>query len=430
MTTKRAFPVAAAMHRIAFLATLAALASSTARAQASAFSPSIAATPAVRDALAWLDRNFPEQVNEWIRITEIPGTSRHEQARAEYVRAVMGREGLEVTTDSIGNVIGRRRGIGGGPTIVFAAHMDTVHPLDTDVKVGRSANADTMRAPGIFDNSASVANMLATIRAMNRASLRTRGDVIFIATVQEELGLYGMNYWLDHNPRPDLLVALDGGLGPVNYGALGIYWSRYSFHGEGSHTNTSAGKPHPARALADAIRSIYEIRVAPGRAVYNVGMLAGGKIFNAIPEDVSFTMDLRSVDPALIDSLDREIDARVERAARMHRVSWKREIINKAPAGGTTEMLKERRSHPLVVSAVDIYRWLGVPLDSVPARATGSTDSNAAVVRGIPSISIGRSYGGNQHTLLEWAHAPSALPATRAILLLAISMAGLVTTGA
>ena len=42
--------------------------------------------------------------------------------------------------------------------------------------------------------------MLATIRAMNRAGVRTQGDVIFVATVQEELGLVGMNYWLDHHP--------------------------------------------------------------------------------------------------------------------------------------------------------------------------------------------------------------------------------------
>jgi hypothetical protein len=51
--------------------------------------------------------------------------------------------------------------------------------------------------------------------------------------------------------------------------------------------------------------------------------------------------------------------------------------------------------------------------------ATGSTDANVGVVRKIPSISIGRSYGGNQHTLTEWADWPSALPATKMVLLLA-----------
>jgi acetylornithine deacetylase/succinyl-diaminopimelate desuccinylase-like protein len=237
-----------------------------------------------------------------------------------------------------------------------------------------------------------------------------------------------MDYWLEKNPRrADLVIALDGGLGSVSYGALGIYWTRYYFRGAGSHTNTSAGKPHPARALAQAVQSIYEIRIPEGRggAVYNVGMLAGGKIFNAIPEEVSFTMDLRSVNPTLLDSLNAEIDARVARAAEAHRVEWSKEVVQRNQAGGTEDMLRDRRAHPLVQTAVDIHQYLGI---NSPAQPTGSTDSNVAVTRGIPSIAVGRSRGGDQHTLSEWAETDSALPATKMILLLALSMAGLRVT--
>ena len=61
----------------------------------------------------------------------MPGKSGHEQQRAAYVRAEMEKSGLNVTSDSIGNVTGVRKGTGGGPTIVFAAHMDIVHSLET-----------------------------------------------------------------------------------------------------------------------------------------------------------------------------------------------------------------------------------------------------------------------------------------------------------
>ena len=386
------------------------------------FSEAVTRVPAVRDALTWIEENFPAQVEEWIRITEIPGTSRHEQARAAYVKAQLEAEGLEVTIDSIGNVVARRRGTGGGQTIVFAAHLDTVHPLDTDVTVRRDGGI--LRAPGIFDNSASVANMLAVARALNRASVRTHGDIVFIGTAQEELGLFGMDYWLETNQDEEYaLVALDGGLPSVNYGALGIYWTRYFFRGAGSHTNTSADKPHPARALADAVRAIYEIEIPQGTggAVYNVGMLDGGKIFNAIPEEVSFTVDLRSVNPALLDSLDREITARVEAAARAHGVEWAKEEATRNRAGGTPEMLEGARRHPLVQTALDAHAFVGIESRALP---TGSTDSNAGVVRGVPSISIGRTRGGDQHTLSEWAEIEPALPATKIVLLLAVSMAG------
>jgi tripeptide aminopeptidase len=379
--------------------------------------------PAVRDALAWLDTDFPRHVEEWIRITEIPAKSEFEQERGAYVRAQFEALGLTVTVDSIGNVIARRPGTGDGETVVFAAHIDTVHPQDTDVTVTRDGSV--MRAPGIFDNSASVANMLAMARALDAADVRTRGDIIFIGTVQEELGLVGMNYWLRTNPDvADILVALDGGLPSVNYGALGIYWSRYHFTGEGSHTNTSAGKPHPIRALADAVRSIYEIRIPEGRggAVYNLGMLDGGKVFNAIPQDVSFTVDLRSVNPALLDSLDGEITRRVAAAAATHGVGWSRDTVQQLPAGGTPDMLRDRREHPLIQTALDAHTFVGIDSRAVPS---GSTDSNAGVVRGIPSISIGRTTGGDQHTLSEWADIDPALPATKVALLIGVAMAGL-----
>lgn len=386
--------------------------------------------PAVAQALTWLEQNFPSQVEEWTRIAEMQGKSEHEAERGRYVRAAMEREGLSVTVDSIGNVIGVRKGRGGGPSVVFAAHLDIVHPLGTDLRVRR--NGDTLHAPGIFDNSASVANMLAVIRALNAAKIESQGDLIFIGTAQEELGLRGMTYWLAHNPKPGLVIAMDGGLGPINYGALGIYWTKYFYRGAGSHTNTSAGKPHPARAVAAAIQRIYEIPIPPGQggAVYNVGQVHGGAIFNGIPEEVWFSVDLRSVNPILLDSLDREIDRRARQAAEQEKVAFAKEIVNKERAGGTEEMLRDRRAHPLVQTAVDIQAWLGVRTAGRDALATGSTDSNAAVVRGIPSIAIGRSYGGDQHTLREWAHWPSALLGAKLTLLLAVTMGGASGVGA
>ncbi|HEX9937544.1 MAG TPA: M20/M25/M40 family metallo-hydrolase [Longimicrobium sp.] len=381
-----------------------------------------ATRPAVRDALRWIESNFPAQVQEWIRITQIPAPSTQEQRRAAYIAEQMRAEGLEVSTDSIGNVTGRRKGSGGGPTIVFAGHMDTVHPIDTDVTV--RVDGGTLRAPGVFDDSAALADLLAVIRALNRANVRTRGDLVFVGTTQEELGLRGMDWWLAHNPRPDMLVAVDGGLGPVNYGALGIYWTRYHFTGEGSHTNSSTGKPHPARAMADAIRSIYELRIPEGRggAVYNVGMMGGGKIFNAIPQDVWFTMDLRSVNPVLLDSLDTEIGQRVAAAAQANRVASTTERVQRLRAAGTADMLRDRRAHPLVQTALDVHAFLGIPAS---AEASGSTDANTGVTRGIPAIAVGRGRGGDQHTLSEWADRDSALPATKMLLLLAVSLAGL-----
>ncbi|MBM3379303.1 MAG: M20/M25/M40 family metallo-hydrolase [Betaproteobacteria bacterium] len=387
-----------------------------------AWDPMLLKRPDVRAALQHLEQKFPQQVDEWIRIAQMLGKSTQEEVRGAYVQSQMIRAGLHVSIDSIGNITGVRKGTGGGPTIVFAAHMDIVHASETNLTVDR--DGDTLRAPGIFDNSASVANMLAAIRALNAAKVITKGDLVFVATVQEELGLRGMQYWFDHNLKPDLLVAMDGGLGPINYGALGIYWTRYRFTSDGSHTLQSRGKPTPVLAMADAVLRIYELQppALPNGAVINVGQVHGGAIFNGIPQDLYFTVDLRSSDPVLLDSLDRQIETIVRAAAYRARVGLKIETEQKNRAGGTERMLALARRHPLVQTAIDIQQHLGVRIGMPGAQqalATGSTDANIGVVAGVPSIAIGRSYGGDQHTLNEWAHWPSALEATKLMLLLA-----------
>ncbi len=394
---------------------------------ASRFTPGLTAHPAVRDALAHVAAHFPAQVEEWIRLTGMAAPSGEEHRRAAYVRDRLAALGLAASSDSLGNLWTVLAGTGAGPRVVLAAHLDTVHPVEADLTVRRADS--TLHAPGVFDNTASVAALLALARAWQDARLRTRGDVVLLWTVQEEVGLRGMAYWLDRN-RADLLVAVDGGLGPVQYGALGIYWSRMVFSGPGAHTNTSRGKPHPARAAARCILDIYQIPLpepdAPVSAVYNVGMMRGGKIVNAIPEEVSFTVDLRTVDPVLLDRLDATLVATCAAAAAAESVTFRREVLLRNAAGGTPDQLAARRGHFLVTTAVDVLRHLGWSFGSGPeAVATGSTDANIGVVRGLPAIAVGRARGGDQHTLREWADVPSARLATQQLVLLAAALATL-----
>ena len=386
---------------------------------------------AVQEALAYIDRNFAQQIEEWIRLTEIPAPSGHEAARAVHVRAELEKLGLRATTDSMGNVTARRAGAGGGPTLVFAAHMDTVFPVGTDITVKRGPDG-TFHAPGVFDNTASVINMLQAVRAMEAAKLRTRGDLIFVATVQEEIGLKGMYHWMAQNKGvADMVVALDSGLGPVNYGALGIYWSRMKFMAPGAHTNNSRGQPSPVRAAAQCITDIYTVPLppadAPVSAVYNVGgLMTAGNVVNAIPSEVTFSVDLRTVDAELLLSLDAAIVAKCEAAAAAHKVGFTREWIQRSEAGGRPEQLTDRRAHPLVQTAIDVLRYLGVELPmGREAVASGSTDANVGVVQGIPSIAVGRARGGDQHTLQEWSDIESAKIGTKQIILLASALAEL-----
>lgn len=388
----------------------------------SSWDPALMQRADVKAAMAHLEQQFPTQVEEWIALTEIPAKSGQEQQRGAYVKAVFEKEGLsDIRVDSIGNVTGVRKGTGGGPTIVIAAHMDVVFANDISRKVRRSG--DTLFAPGVGDNTSNVANMLATLRTMNAVKFRHKGDIVFVGSTQEELGLKGFTWWLDHNPRPDLLIVPDGSYGSVAYGALGIYWTKYVFTSPGAHTLASRGTPTPVRAVAEAIDKLYQLQfpALPDGAVMNIGQVHGGAIFNAVPQELYFTVDLRSPDPVLLDSLDRTITRITREVAERQKVGVRVEVDQKNQAGGTAKQLEGARAHPLVQTAVDINRFLGMTPGMPGAEeavATGATDANPGVVRKIPAIAIGGSKSSGAHQLSEFALASTALPSTKLLYLL------------
>ncbi|MEN9509713.1 MAG: hypothetical protein RLZZ621_2276 [Gemmatimonadota bacterium] len=405
---------------VALLATTAA--AQKAPSYPTSWDPKIMQRADIKNAMQHLEQQFPKQVEEWIALTEMPGKSGQETVRGAFVKSVFEQEGLtNIRVDSIGNVTGVRKGTGGGPTIVIAAHMDVVFPNETPKKVRRSG--DTLYAPGVGDNTASVANMLATLRAMNVAKFTHKGDIIFVGSTQEELGLKGFTYWLDHNPKPDLLIVPDGAYGSIAYGALGIYWTKYVFTSPGAHTLASRGRPTPVRAVAEAIDRLYQLQfpALPDGAVMNIGQVHGGNIFNAVPQELYFTVDLRSPDPILLDSLDQTITRIVKEVADKQKVGLRVEIDQKNQAGGTAKQLEGARAHPLVQTAVDLNRFLGTSPGMPGAEeavATGATDANPGVVRKIPAIAIGGSKANGAHQLSEFAIASSALPSTKLLYLL------------
>ena len=388
----------------------------------SSWDPALMQRADVKAAMAHLEQQFPTQVEEWIALTEIPAKSGLEQQRGAYVKAVFEKEGLtDIRVDSIGNVTGVRKGTGGGPTIVIAAHMDVVFANDISRKVRRSG--DTLFAPGVRDNTSNGANMLATLRTMNAVKFRHKGDIVFVGSTQEEFGLKGFTWWLDHNPRPDLLIVPDGSYGSVAYGALGIYWTKYVFTSPGAHTLASRGTPTPVRAVAEAIDKLYQLQfpALPDGAVMNIGQVHGGAIFNAVPQELYFTVDLRSPDPVLLDSLDRTITRITREVAERQKVGLRVEVDQKNQAGGTAKQLEGARAHPLVQTAVDINRFLGMTPGMPGAEeavATGATDANPGVVRKIPAIALGGSKSSGAHQLREFALASTALPSTKLLYLL------------
>jgi tripeptide aminopeptidase len=394
------------------------------------FRPAILQEPAIAKALQSVDERSSAIVDEWIHLVEIPAPSGKEQARAQYIRAEMEKLGLsDIRVDDMFNVSGVRKGTGGGPSVVFAAHTDTVFPDGTPIKVLREG--DTLTAPGVGDDTSNLMATLEMFRALNRGGVRTKGDLIFLASVQEELGLLGAKHWLESSGyKPDMFIAVDLAANQVWYGALRITQYKFFYTSPGAHTMESRGGPSPAKAVARAINALYEIPlppVAPGLdtfklPVINVGMIGGGTVVNAVPREAWFTVDLRSLDSATQDRLATAVVSAVKQVGENEGVGFRMETKMSTDYSKARPQA-ERLNLPVVqtaLAAVNFFRKAGTP-EIAPADV-GSTDANNAVAMGIPAVAVGAVMEHLPHRLEEFAETSSIVPGTKSLIALAVSL--------
>jgi len=416
--------------RIPRLAIVVLLIAAPGGAQTNWFQPALLERPDVKKALQSVDERSSAIVDEWIRLVEIPAPSRKEQARAQYIRAEMEKLGLsDIRVDDTSNVSGVRKGTGGGPTVVFAAHMDTVFPDGTDLSVKREG--DILRAPGIGDDTSNLMAVLEMFRALNRGNVQTKGDLIFLASVQEEVGLLGAKHWLESSGyKPDMFVAVDVGANQVWYGALRITQYKFFYTSPGAHTMESRGGPSPAKAVAKAIDAVYAVPLPPiaegldtfKLPVANVGMLGGGTVVNAVPREAWFTVDLRSLDTPTQRQLEQAVETAARRTAEEGGVGFRMEKTALLDFGNARPK-EERLNHPLVQTALAVsnhFRKPGTPA-IVPADV-GSTDANNAIAMGIPAVAIGATLEHSAHRLEETAEASSIVPGVKSLVALAVAL--------
>lgn len=402
----------------------------SAPAQTGLFQPSLLERPDVKKAIDSIDGRAAAIVGEWIRLVEIPSPSKKEQARARYIKTEMESLGLaDVRVDDMSNVSGVRKGTGGGPTAVFCAHLDTVFPEGTDVTVKREG--DILRAPGIGDDASNVMAVLEMFRALDRGGVKTKGDLVFLASVQEELGLLGAKHWLETSGyRPDAFIAVDIASNEVWYGALRVTQYKFFYTSPGAHTLESRGLPSPAKALAAGIQAVSDIPlppVVPGLDTFklpvaNIGMVNGGTVFNAVPREAWFAVDLRSLDTPTQAKLERAVEAAARHAAEQERVGFRMEK-NAFLDYSKARPKEERLNSPLVQTALAVsnhFRKPGTPA-IVPADI-GSTDANDAIAMGIPAVAIGATLEHSPHQLEETAEAGSIVPGVKSLIALAVSL--------
>ncbi len=338
-------------------------------------------------------------------ICETPAPTFSEAARGELVARLLQAMELTPHTDAVGNVTAEVPG-GSGPRILIAAHLDTVFAADIDVRV--RTVGERLAAPGIGDNSASLAVALFYLRALLRGVYTGYPRLTFAATVGEEgLGnLRGIRALMAARAHDfDAVVALDGHLGALISASVGSKRFEVTFNARGGHSWGDFPSPSATHALGEGVVTLARLPLSEQpRSSYNVGQVWGGTGVNAIAETAGFNLDLRSTDAGVLERLAQDAHRRLHKVADKHGVRLETRLVGDRPTAFVPNegLVRAARAALLEVS--------------VRARlAASSTDANAAMASGLPAIAFGVYRGGDAHRLSEWLEPASLITGVTAL---------------
>lgn len=369
----------------------------------------IAESARFQTAQATLKSQFDQYVAELIHLTEIPAPPFKESARAEAFAEMLRELGLsEVAIDAEGNVLALRPGTDPeAPLVVVSAHLDTVFPEGTDVKVRREGIR--LHAPGIQDDSRGLANLLAYIRALDAAGIQTRRPILFVGTVGEEgLGdLRGVRYLLTEGSYKDRIgtfFSIDSSNpARVVHAAVGSKRYHAVFSGPGGHSYGAYGIVNPMAAMSAAVTELYKIETpTEPKTTYSASVTGGGTSINSIPSEVWMDFDMRSRDAAELARLEERFltilqkavaNENAARSTANGKITVDPQPVGDRPAGATP------LDSTLVQNVAAAIRTMGYE----PDFHASSTDSNIPMSLGIPAVTVGSGgESGRTHSTEEW----------------------------
>jgi acetylornithine deacetylase/succinyl-diaminopimelate desuccinylase-like protein len=386
----------------------------------------VADRPPVAAALDRVGRGEATAVSTLIRLATIVSPSGGERQRALEVARVMRAAGLSsVAVDSVPNVTG---GIPGrsGRALVFVTVLDDL-PIIAGFQRRTRAHRSADRVVGpATELQAPVAAMLLAAEALAAARVKPEHDLVFAAVAREETGLQGMEaLYRRLGPRAVGFVELMGdGREIFDQAGGAIVWWRVVARGPEGHTMEVA-LPNVNQAIGRAVDRIFALpdpeRHRDRQTAINVGVIRSGEAFNRRPATGWFSLDVRSQDREIVDTIGRKIVGLLADVARETGIALEM-VPDLQSLGGR---IPGARESLLVRTAVAASRRLG---REPTLSDQGCCNMRVAIAGGTPAVGLHGNRGGARGTADEWASIPGMLDAARMVVLLAAGVGGVVAS--
>ncbi|MFC9919823.1 M20/M25/M40 family metallo-hydrolase [Agromyces binzhouensis] len=330
-----------------------------------------------------------------------------ERELAEAVATWLGDRGFEVrpvgADPARPSILARRRGTGGGRTLLLAGHLDTVGGTGDGVDAAADVDADRIVGRGAYDMAGGLA---AAMVAASTAPEDLAGDVVLAFAADEEFGSLGMEELLaaidadaasdPSRRRPDGAVVLEPTDLGVTLAHRGFAWYRVEYDGVAAHGSQPAlGVDAIDRAL-DGLVALRALGAELGARARHP-LLGTGSVRVATIEGGS---DAATVaDRCVLVVERRTLPGEPDPGAELERVLAASRPARVVPLVVRPAM-ESAADSPIARSVIDAVE----AATGTPATLRGDpwwTDAGLIAEAGIPVVLVGPA-GGGAHAEVEW----------------------------
>lgn len=346
----------------------------------------------------WISDHVQEAESLLKTLGRIPAPSHHEERRALFIFNWLKNQGAkDVYIDEAKNVVLKLGNVDASPVSLVMAHTDIVFE-DTEPLPMREENGK-LYAPGIGDDTANLVALLMAAKFLLSQNIQPKCGLIISANACEEgLGnLKGVKQLLsDYDSRIGSLVSLDCGAGEIVNNAVGSYRVKITIRAEGGHSYSDFGNENAIVQMSRLITRLYEKTPPAGaKTTYNAGVIEGGSTINSIAGECSLLYEYRSESRECMQEMDAYLSDTIE-YFKHQGYDIHVEMLGLRPCKGN---VNEEKQTLLSKKAAQLVEEITRSPSSLHAA---STDANASLALGIPSVTVGAIIGGGAHTRGEW----------------------------
>jgi len=362
--------------------------------------------------------NEKRLVDSFIELVKIDSISREEIKVTNYLIAKIKEMGLEVTVDKTekytnsnsGNIIARLKGnIKNVPTIMFAAHMDTVSPGKNIQPISENGKIFSLENTILGgDDKAGIAIILEAIQLIIENKIPC-GDIEVVFTVCEEIGLLGAKNLDISQLKAEMGFILDSGGDPGEIITTAPFHNaiEFTFYGKAAHSGANPEKGINAIQVAGIALSRMKLGRIDEETTTNIGIISGGKATNIVPDEVILKGEARSRDEKKLEYQTEQLKKICEDTAEEFSTKVYVEIDREYDGYHFSPKSK------IIKTALEAGKNIGLPTILKPSG--GGSDVNVFNKRGLSTVDLGIGMK-EVHTVDEYILTKNMVQATEYLL--------------